>query len=604
MEAIQSPYMHNLSQPTLDKQYLGFDPQPPDTASFSSEPNFQNPSRDLPEVEEDEFDDDDEIALQIIFKEVQNLVLNQAFSEARAKGGVYESAMVKSGSEDEKDVRMIGEELQNLVVDQAFSEERAKGDINEGNGREEVGNEYGGNRYEDGAGWSENVNVIDVKNEKGGEVISREWGFDNDEDGDYSWSESGIVVDVENEKAGDAGSKEWGFDDYEDGDLSWTGNEIDVVNESGSMAGSKEWGFNANGRRLSYPLRPDAVDCAYYMKTGTCQYGLNCKFNHPSRRQNQWAMEKGKQKDESEERAGLIECKYYLTEGGCKYGNACKYSHSKGKGAISPVLDFNFLGLPIRQGEKDCPFYMRTGSCKYGSSCRFHHPDPSTVTGNNPSLGYNNGGSAPVQSASYSPVSSWSSPRASNETSPFVPVVYSANQGILPLSPEWNRFQAPVYPTSEKSLPTPPAFTVKDPATKTNIYSRPQPPWLVEEYPERPGQPDCSYFIKTGDCKYKSYCKFHHPKTQKSLTNPPSVLNDKGLPLRPGQAVCSFYSRYGICKYGPACKFDHPEHIDNAPASSPRPAFYQPPFGISSASDGLRMARKGNGSGSLVHQSV
>ncbi|KAL3366794.1 hypothetical protein AABB24_011482 [Solanum stoloniferum] len=274
------------------------------------------------------------------------------------------------------------------------------------------------------------------------------------------------------------------------------GKGIDVTNENGSKAGSKEWGFNANGRRLNYPLRPDAVDCAYYMKTGTCQYGLNCKFNHPSRRQNQWAMEKGKQRDESEERAGLIECKYYLTEGGCKYGNACKYSHSKRKGAISPVLDFNFLGLPIRQGEKDCPFYMRTGSCKYGSNCRFHHPDPTTMTGNNPSLGYNNGGSAPVQSASYSPVSSWSSPRALNETAPFVPVVYPANQGILPLSPEWNRFQAPVYQTSEKSLPTPPAFTMKDPATKTNIYSRPQPPWLVEEYPERPGQPDTICFVE------------------------------------------------------------------------------------------------------------
>ncbi|KAH0751019.1 hypothetical protein KY290_030251 [Solanum tuberosum] len=603
MEAIQSLYMHNLNQPTLDKQYLGFDPQPPEAASFSSEPNLQNPSRDLPKAEENDVDDDDEMLLRIIFEELQNLVLNQAFSEERAKGGVYESIKAKSESEDEKDVQMIVEELKNLVVNQAFSEERAKGDIHEGNGRDEVGNEYGGNHYEDGAGWSENENVIDVKNEKGGEVVSREWGFDHYEDGDYSWSESGIVVDVENEKGGEAGSKEWGFDHYEDGDLSWSGNGIDVTNENGSKAGSKEWGFNANGRRLNYPLRPDAVDCAYYMKTGTCQYGLNCKFNHPSRRQNQWAMEKGKQRDESEERAGLIECKYYLTEGGCKYGNACKYSHSKRKGAISPVLDFNFLGLPIRQGEKDCPFYMRTGSCKYGSNCRFHHPDPTTMTGNNPSLGYNNGGSAPVQSASYSPVSSWSSPRASNETAPFVPVVYPANQGILPLSPEWNRFQAPVYQTSEKSLPTPPAFTMKDPATKTNIYSRPQPPWLVEEYPERPGQPDCSYFIKTGDCKYKSDCKFHHPKTQKSLTNPPSVLSDKGLPLRPGQAVCSFYSRYGICKYGPACKFDHPEHIDN-PAPSPAPAFYQPPFGISSASDGLRMARKGNGSGSLVHQSV
>ncbi|KAK4370799.1 hypothetical protein RND71_010274 [Anisodus tanguticus] len=56
-------------------------------------------------------------------------------------------------------------------------------------------------------------------------------------------------------------------------------------------------------------------------------------------------------------------------------------------------------------------------------------------------------------------------------------------------------FHAPVYLTSEKSLPTPPAFAMKDPATKTNFYSRPQPPWLLEEYPERPGQPDCSYFI-------------------------------------------------------------------------------------------------------------
>ena len=37
-----------------------------------------------------------------------------------------------------------------------------------------------------------------------------------------------------------------------------------------------------------YPLRPEAEDCAFYLKTGTCKFGFNCKFNHPvGRRKNQ-----------------------------------------------------------------------------------------------------------------------------------------------------------------------------------------------------------------------------------------------------------------------------------------------------------------------------
>ncbi|XP_060170845.1 zinc finger CCCH domain-containing protein 43-like [Lycium barbarum] len=502
MEAIQSHYIHNLNHSTLD---LGFDPQPQKTSSFSPHSILQNPTQNAPNAEEN--DVDDEIALKIIVEELQNLVLNQAFSEERLKGDIHEenepikkktaNEYVDNDYEDEIAMKIIIEELQNLVLNQAFEEERAKRDI-----------------------YEENDITIKVKTET--EYGNNRWG-----DCDYGWGENG------------------------------NGNVIDVENEKG---GSKEWGFNANGRSLNYPLRPDAEDCAYYMRTGTCKYGLSCKFNHPSRRQNQhWAMEKGKQKEESEERAGQIECKYFLTEGGCKYGNACKYNHSRRKGVISPVQDFNFLGLPLRSGGRDCPYYMRTGSCKYGSNCRFHHPDPTTIYGSNPSSGYNNGGSAPIQSASYPTGSSWSSPLLLNETSPLVPGIYPASQGIPPLSPQWNRFQAPVYPTSDKTLPTPPALAMKDLATKTNFYPQPQPPWLVEEYPERPGQPDCSYFIKTGDCKYKFNCKFHHPKTQMSKTNP-SVLSVKGLPLRPGQDVCSFYSRYGICKFGPACKFDHPEH--------------------------------------------
>jgi hypothetical protein len=44
---------------------------------------------------------------------------------------------------------------------------------------------------------------------------------------------------------------------------------------------------NNNRRYHQYPVRPEAEDCAFYMKTGTCKFGVNCKFNHPVRRKNQ-----------------------------------------------------------------------------------------------------------------------------------------------------------------------------------------------------------------------------------------------------------------------------------------------------------------------------
>lgn len=54
----------------------------------------------------------------------------------------------------------------------------------------------------------------------------------------------------------------------------------------------------------------------------------------------------------------------------------------------------------------------------------------------------------------------------------------------------------------------------------------------VEEFPERPGRPECDYFMKTGDCKYKAACRYNHPKSRVPGL-PVCVLNDKGLPLRP-----------------------------------------------------------------------
>ncbi|XP_043813509.1 zinc finger CCCH domain-containing protein 43 isoform X2 [Manihot esculenta] len=318
--------------------------------------------------------------------------------------------------------------------------------------------------------------------------------------------------------------------------------------------------------RHQYPVRPEAEDCSYYMRTGTCKFGSNCKFNHPVRRRNQ----------------------YYLRTGGCKYGKACRYNHSREKSpvlpakiAVFPVLDLNFLGLPIRLGEKECLYYMRNGSCKYGANCRFNHPDPTAVGGSDPPSAFSNGGSATFQSSPQSSVGSWSSPRGLNEIAPFVPVIFPATRGVTLQNPEWNGYQvtykmaistcpapsqiqqdlnagaskAPVYPP-ERSIHLAPAYVINNLPADTNVYGH-QQQTPMEEFPERPGQPECSYYMKTGNCKFKSNCKYHHPKNQiPELT--PFSLSDKGLPLRPGQHICSYYSQYGICRYGPACKFDHP----------------------------------------------
>jgi len=36
-----------------------------------------------------------------------------------------------------------------------------------------------------------------------------------------------------------------------------------------------------------------------------------------------------------------------------------------------------------------------------------------------------------------------------------------------------------------------------------------------EPYPEHPGEPDCSYYIRTGLCRFGATCRFNHPPNRK-----------------------------------------------------------------------------------------
>ncbi|GMP53846.1 hypothetical protein CsSME_00019196 [Camellia sinensis var. sinensis] len=309
-----------------------------------------------------------------------------------------------------------------------------------------------------------------------------------------------------------------------------------------------------------YPDRPGEPDCIYYLRTGLCGYGTNCRFNHPAT-SGQGVQYRG----ELPERVGQPDCGYYLKTGTCKYGPTCKYHHPRDRHGAGPV-PLNVLGLPMRQEERPCPFYMRTGLCKFGVECKFHHPQPVTAGTMLPIPGpaaYGSSGSPIVASSGLhyvGGVSALSLPRApyisgTHVQGPqtYMPYIVSPSQGIAPTH-VWNTYLGCMSPGPSTS------FVGSDLVYNSKNQGESGSSGLLNSIaylPERPDQPECRHFMSTGSCKYGSECKYNHPRERipQLATN---SLGPLGLPLRPGQAVCSYYSLNGHCKYGPTCKFDHP----------------------------------------------
>lgn len=283
-----------------------------------------------------------------------------------------------------------------------------------------------------------------------------------------------------------------------------------------------------------YPVRDGEPDCSYYIRTGLCRFGASCRFNHPPNRK--LAIATARMRGEYPERAGQPECQYYLKTGTCKFGATCKFHHPRDKAGIAGRVALNASGYPLRPDEIECPYYMKTGQCKFGSTCRFHHPQPSNM----------------MVSLRGSPVYSPTTPTQ---------ISYPLSRASFIANPRWQGPSSYTPVIVPQGVVPVPGFAY----TRENVF------------PERPGQPECQFYMKTGDCKFGAVCKFHHPK-ERLVPPPDSLLSPLGLPLRTGEPLCAFYSRYGICKFGPSCKFDHPMGVfayslSTSSATNPPPTF-------------------------------
>ena len=127
-------------------------------------------------------------------------------------------------------------------------------------------------------------------------------------------------------------------------------------------------------------------------------------------------------------------------------------------------------------------------------------------------------------------------------------------------------------PAGQQTVQPGPIYGVQNQASSTNpALAGAQTPTLSpagtltasqreNKFPERPGQPECQFYMKTGDCKYGAMCKYHHPPDWR-IPRMNVVLSALGLPLRPVLIFTSYI--FHIMKYSKLiCDFLNPVTFD------------------------------------------
>ena len=261
------------------------------------------------------------------------------------------------------------------------------------------------------------------------------------------------------------------------------------------------------------PVRPGEKECSFFMRNGMCQYGETCRWHHPPERQSAVpqlvpmpaGVGMGGMPGMAAAAASVWETHlsnenrpyYYNTStgestwemppalmmqmmgmmgGGVGAGN--------GAAPTLPAAELNAGGHPIRPGVTECAFYVKTGGCKFGATCKFHHPPE-----------YLGIGAAGAAAAAAPPGTG-------------VPGV--AGGVFQQMQPQ------PFASMGNGSS----SFMGQGMAAVARTR---------EGFPIRPGQPDCAFYMRTGQCKFSDTCKFNHP--EKGITGLPDATNLNTAPV-------------------------------------------------------------------------
>jgi hypothetical protein len=126
--------------------------------------------------------------------------------------------------------------------------------------------------------------------------------------------------------------------------------------------------------------------------------------------------------------------------------------------------------------------------------------------------------------------------------------------------PAWNMMMA----MSSQMAAGP--HTYPSPSTYQTDPRAPPSGFVNGKHPIRPGQPDCSFFVSSGMCKYGEACKFNHPPEK--VARPAAGMVNGKHPIRPEKPTCVYWIKAGDCKFGPDCTFNHPPEGANAALAS------------------------------------
>ena len=211
-----------------------------------------------------------------------------------------------------------------------------------------------------------------------------------------------------------------------------------------------------------------------------------------------------------------------------------------------PLCKQEHVDYPERPGRLECPFLMKFGDCKFASTCKYLHPKDKYPTRYHPEV------------------------LSLGEEQTEYPEIPGEPECPFYMKTRFCKFGAQCrfnHPKDSSPTAQSPTSAKKSDATNehhqsTRIAVEDHVP-QQQQYPERPGQPDCRYYLQFGKCKFMSACIFNHPRDGLPVGGNPSgrAHSDQIGPETHGMPACPFYMKSGKCQFGSACEFHHPKDI-------------------------------------------